>query len=45
MQGFDSETVWQQLELRNPSVKTFVKRVTQRLTELAENGVSACATC
>lgn len=39
-QGFDSETIWQQIELRNPAVTSFIKRVTDRLAEIAERGVS-----
>ena len=30
-QGFDTETVWEQLQLRNPSVQKFVAKVTKRL--------------
>jgi hypothetical protein len=35
-QGFDTETLWEQLQLRNPAVQKFVQRVIRRLEEQGE---------
>jgi len=34
--GFDAETIWEQLQLRNPAVRHFVSKVTRKLLEKGE---------